>query len=276
MAPPQPDSRLDLTISCEMATKERLDKLLVDRGIVQSRERARAMIMAGKVAVDGRRIDKPGTQIDVEARLALQEEESHYVSRGGEKLEGALNAFAIDPRGMVAMDVGASTGGFTDCILQKGAEKVYAVDVGYGQLAWRLQTDPRVVNLERRNIRYLRREEVEEGIDLILIDTSFISMEKFLPHLLGFLKRGGAILGLIKPQFEVGRREVGKGGVVREAALHKKVIDRISDFSRGLGLRVLGVTESPLLGPKGNKEFFIYLKIVENEENGQTERTRTG
>ncbi len=275
MAHPQPDSRLDRTISCEMATKERLDKLLVDRGIVQSRERARAMIMAGKVAVDGRRIDKPGTQIDVEARLALQEEESHYVSRGGEKLEGALNAFAIDPRGMVAMDVGASTGGFTDCILQKGAEKVFAVEVGYGQLAWRLQTDPRVVNLERRNIRYLRREEVEEEIDLILIDTSFISIEKFLPHLLGFLKRGGAILGLIKPQFEVGRGEVGKGGVVREAALHKKVIDRISDFSRELGLRVLGVTESPLLGPKGNKEFFIYLKI-ENEENGQTERTRTG
>ncbi|MGA2518129.1 MAG: TlyA family RNA methyltransferase [Thermodesulfobacteriota bacterium] len=258
-----------------MATKERLDKLLVDRGIVQSRERARAMIMAGKVAVDGRRIDKPGTQIDVEARLALQEEESHYVSRGGEKLEGALNAFAIDPRGMVAMDVGASTGGFTDCILQKGAEKVYAVDVGYGQLAWRLQTDPRVVNLERRNIRYLRREEVEEELDLILIDTSFISIEKFLPHLLGFLKRGGAILGLIKPQFEVGRGEVGKGGVVREAALHKKVIERISDFSRGLGLRVLGVTKSPLLGPKGNKEFFIYLK-KEDEENGQTEGTRTG
>ena len=258
-----------------MATKERLDKLLVDRGIAQSRDRARGMIMAGKVAVDGRRIEKPGTQIDVESKLALQEEESHYVSRGGEKLEGALNAFAIDPRGMVAMDVGASTGGFTDCILQRGAEKVYAVDVGYGQLAWRLQKDPRVVNLERRNIRYLRREEVEEEIDLILIDASFISIEKFLPHLLGFLKRGGAILGLIKPQFEVGRREVGKGGVVREAALHKRVIDRVSDFSRGLGLRVLGVTESPLLGPKGNREFFIYLK-EENEENGQTEGTRTG
>jgi 23S rRNA (cytidine1920-2'-O)/16S rRNA (cytidine1409-2'-O)-methyltransferase len=233
------------------------------------------MILAGKVAVDGRRVDKPGTQIDVESRLALQEEESHYVSRGGEKLEGALNAFAIDPRGMVAMDVGASTGGFTDCILQRGAEKVYAVDVGYGQLAWTLQKDPKVVNLERRNIRYLRREEVKEEIDLILIDTSFISIEKFLPHLLGFLKRGGTILGLIKPQFEVGRGEVGKGGVVREAALHQKVIERISDFSRGLGLSVLGVTESRLLGPKGNKEFFIYLK-KENGENGQTEGTRTG
>ena len=275
MAAPQPYSRLGHTISYEMVTKERLDKLLVYRGIVQSREKARAMIMAGKVAVDGRRIDKPGTQIDVGARLHLQEEKSHYVSRGGEKLEGALNAFAIDPRGMVAMDVGASTGGFTDCILQKGAEKVYAVDVGYGQLAWRLQKDPRVVNLERRNVRYLRREEVEEEIDLILIDTSFISIEKFLPHLLGFLKRGGVILGLIKPQFEVGRGEVGKGGVVREKALHNKVIDRISDFSRGLGLRVLGVMESPLLGPKGNKEFFIYLK-KENEENGRTEGTRTG
>jgi 23S rRNA (cytidine1920-2'-O)/16S rRNA (cytidine1409-2'-O)-methyltransferase len=258
-----------------MVTKVRLDKLLVDSGIVQSRERAKAMIMAGKVAVNGRRIDKPGTQIDANARLALQEEESHYVSRGGEKLEGALKAFAIDPTGMMVMDVGASTGGFTDCVLQKGAEKVYAVDVGYGQLAWRLQKDPRVVDLERRNIRYLRREEVEEEIDLILIDTSFISIEKFLSYLLGFLKKGGAILGLIKPQFEVGKGEVGKGGVVREAALHKKVIERISNFSRGLGLRVLGVTESPLLGPKGNKEFFIYL-IKENEENGQTEGTRTG
>jgi len=255
-------------------TKERLDKLLVDRGIVQSRERARAMIMAGKVAVEGRRIDKPGVQINVEARLQLQGGDSSYVSRGGEKMEGALRAFGIDPKGMVVMDVGASTGGFTDCILQKGAEKVYAVDVGYGQLAWKLQKDARVVNLERRNIRYLRREEVEEEIDLILIDTSFISIEKFLPHLLGFLKKGGAILGLLKPQFEVGRGEVGKGGVVRDKALHEKVIDRISQFSRGLGLKILGVAESPLLGPKGNKEFFIYLK-KENEMNGKTEGTRT-
>ena len=258
-----------------MATKERLDKLLVDRGIVQSRARARTMILAGDVAVDGKRIDKPGIQIDVEARLQLRGGDSSYVSRGGDKLEGALRAFAVDPRGMVVMDVGASTGGFTDCVLQKGAEKVYTVDVGYGQLAWRLRKDPRVVNLERRNIRYLRREEVKEEMDLVLIDTSFISIEKFLPNLLAFLKRGGAILGLIKPQFEVGRGEVGKGGVVRDEALHKRVIDRISDFSRGLGLKVLGVTESPLLGPKGNKEFFIYLK-KEDGENGQAEGTRTG
>ena len=258
-----------------MVTKERIDKLLVDRGIVQSRERARAMIMAGKVAVEGKRIDKPGVQVNGEARIQLQGGDSSYVSRGGEKMEGALKAFGIDPKGMMVMDVGASTGGFTDCILQKGAEKVYAVDVGYGQLAWKLQKDARVINLERRNIRYLRREEVEEEIDLILIDTSFISIEKFLPHLLGFLKKGGAILGLLKPQFEVGRGEVGKGGVVRDKALHEKVIDRISQFSRGLGLKILGVAESPLLGPKGNNEFFIYLK-KENEMNGKTEGTRTG
>ncbi len=272
MAALYPGKRPASTYPCEMGTKERLDKLLVDKGIVQSRERARAMIMAGKVAVDGKTVDKPGTQTNMEARLEVQGGGSSYVSRGGEKLEGALKGFAIDPRGMVAMDVGASTGGFTDCILQKGAEKVYAVDVGYGQLAWGLRKNPRVVNLERRNIRYLRREEVKEELDLILIDTSFISVEKFLPHLLGFLKKGGAIVGLIKPQFEVGREEVGKGGVVRDRALHKKMIDRISNFSRGLGLKVLGVTESPLLGPKGNREFFIHLK-KENGEDGQTEGT---
>ena len=243
-----------------MVRKERLDKLLLEKGIAPTREKARALIMAGKVAVEGRVIDKPGTKIDLDAAIQLKEETFLYVSRGGEKLEGALKAFDIDPKGLVVMDVGASTGGFTDCVLQKGAGKVYAVDVGYGQLAWKLQKDPRVVNLERRNVRYLRREEVEEEIDLILVDTSFISIEKFIPHLLEFLKKGGAILSLIKPQFEVGKGEVGKGGVVKEATLHQKVIDRISSFCRGLGLRVLGVTESPLVGPKGNKEFFIYLR----------------
>lgn len=243
-----------------MVRKERFDRLLVERGLVQSREKARALIMEGRVAVEGRMIDKPGVQVNVEAQLQLREGESSYVSRGGEKLEGALKAFGIDPKGMVVMDVGASTGGFTDCVLQKGARKVYAVDVGYGQLAWKLQKDARVVNLERRNVRYLKREEVQEEADLILIDTSFISIEKFLPHLLGFLKKEGLILALIKPQFEVGKGEVGKGGVVREAAQHQKVIDRVSRFSQGSGLGVLGVTESLLLGPKGNKEFFIYLR----------------
>lgn len=243
-----------------MIRKERLDKVLLKMGFVQSRERARALIMEGKVLVDGTRIDKPGVNVDQGADIRLQEENSLYVSRGGKKLKGAIEAFGIDPSGMVVMDVGASTGGFTDCILQEGARKVYAVDVGYGQLAWKLQQDPRVVNLERRNIRYLKSEEVEEEVDLILVDTSFISIEKFLSHLLGFLKGGGTILILIKPQFEVGKGEVGKGGVVRDGFLHQKVIKRISEHGRGLGLKVLGVSESPLLGPKGNKEFFIYLK----------------
>jgi 23S rRNA (cytidine1920-2'-O)/16S rRNA (cytidine1409-2'-O)-methyltransferase len=254
--------------------KERLDKLLVEKGIVQSRERARALILTGRVTVEGRTIDKPGTQIEMEARLQLQGEDQPYVSRGGIKLEGALHAFEIDPKGMVVMDVGASTGGFTDCVLQGGARKVYAVDVGYGLLAWKLQKDPRVVNLERRNIRYLKREEVKDEMDLILIDTSFISIEKFLSHLLHFLKKGGSIIGLIKPQFEVGKGEVGKGGVVRESALHQKVIERIEEFSRGLGLSVLGVTESSILGPKGNKEFFIYLRKLDHQD-GQAEGAQT-
>lgn len=240
--------------------KERIDKLLVKKGIIQSREGAKALILEGKVMVEGRVIWKPNALMNKEISIQLRGEKSPYVSRGGEKLEGALKSFQIDPRGMVVMDVGASTGGFTDCILQKGAKRVYAVDVGYGLLAWKLQKDLRVVNLQRRNIRYLKKEEVPEEVDLILIDTSFISMEKFLAHLLEFLKEGGSILGLIKPQFEVGKGEVGKGGVVRDSSLHQKVIDRISNFSQRLGLEVLGVTESPLRGPKGNKEFFIYLR----------------
>jgi 23S rRNA (cytidine1920-2'-O)/16S rRNA (cytidine1409-2'-O)-methyltransferase len=243
-----------------MTKKERLDKLLMEKGIVQTRERAKPLIMAGKVMVEGRTVDKPGTKVAVGAQLQVRGSDQPYVSRGGIKLEGALVAFRIDPRGMVVMDVGASTGGFTDCVLQKGAERVYAVDVGYGNLAWKLREDPRVINLERRNIRYLKREEIPEEMDLILIDTSFISVEKFLPHLVEFLKKKGIIVSLIKPQFEVGKGEVGKGGVVRDTALHQKVIDRISEFTRRLELSILGIVESPLLGPKGNKEFFIYLR----------------
>jgi 23S rRNA (cytidine1920-2'-O)/16S rRNA (cytidine1409-2'-O)-methyltransferase len=247
--------------------KERIDKLLTEKGIVQSRERASALIMEGRVTVDGHKVDKPGTKVEVESLIELQGEDQPYVSRGGLKLEGALKAFEIDPKGMVVMDVGASTGGFTDCVLQKGAERVFAVDVGYGQLAWKLQKDSRVVSLERRNIRYLKKEEVGEEVDLVVIDASFISIEKFLPHLLGFMKKGGLLLGLIKPQFEVGKGEVGKGGVVKDPLLHQKVIDRISGFCRGIGLNVVGIAESPLTGPKGNKEFFIYLK-KEDEGHG--------
>ncbi len=243
-----------------MIRKERLDKLLIEKGLVQSRERAKALIMEGRVLVEGEKADKPGTYVHREAMIRLLEGDSPYVSRGGQKLKAALEAFGIVPSGLVVMDVGASTGGFTDCVLQEGAKKVYAVDVGYGQLAWKLQQDPRVVNLERRNIRYLKREEVLEEVDLILVDTSFISLEKFLSHLLKFLREEGRILALIKPQFEVGKGEVGKGGVVRNPLLHQKVIGRISDYCRSIGLIVLGVIESPLLGPRGNKEFFIFLK----------------
>ncbi len=243
-------------------TKERIDKLLVEKGIVQSRDRARALIMEGRVFVEDRMIDKPGVTVPVEAQLHVRGGEFPFVSRGGLKIRGAIETFGIDPKGMTVIDVGASTGGFTDCVLQRGAKKVYAVDVGYGQLAWKLRADPRVVNLERRNVRYLRREDVPEDVDLILVDTSFISIQKFLSHLLGFLKSGGILLCLIKPQFEVGKGSVGKGGVVRNLELHQQVIDRISDHSRSLGLKVLGVVESPLLGPKGNKEFFLYLKKV--------------
>ena len=245
-------------------SKERIDRLLAEREMVSSRERARALIMEGRIRVDGQVVNKAGTQVSLDALIEIRGQDLPFVSRGGIKLEGALDAFGVNPQGMVVMDVGASTGGFTDCMLQRGASKIYAVDVGYGQLAWKLQRDPRVVNLERRNVRYLRREEIKEEVDLIVIDTSFISIEKFLPHLLQFLRKGGTILGLIKPQFEVGKGEVGKGGVVKDPALHRKVIERISELSQDLGLRVLGVTESPLLGPKGNKEFFIYLK--KNEE----------
>lgn len=240
--------------------KERIDRLLVRKGIVRSRERAQSLIMEGKVRAGGRIVDKAGTIVEEAVPVEICGEDLPYVSRGGMKLEGALRAFGVDPSGMKVIDVGASTGGFTDCVLQKGALKVYAVDVGYGQLAWKLQKDPRVISLEKRNVRYLKRAEVGEEVDLILIDTSFISVEKFLPHLLDFLKEGATIISLIKPQFEVGKGEVGKGGVVKDPVLHQKVIERISRFCENLGLKVLGVVESPLPGPKGNKEFFMHLK----------------
>lgn len=239
--------------------KERIDRLLVQKGLAESRERAHRLIMEGKVRAGGRKVEKAGTRVDVASQLEIVGEGLPYVSRGGLKLEGALQAFGIDPSGWIVMDVGASTGGFTDCVLQRGAARVYAVDVGYGQLAWKLRNDPRVVCLEKRNIRYLQPEEVGEPVDLIVIDTSFISIERFLGRLLHFLKEEGRILALIKPQFEVGKGEVGKGGVVRDPALHQKVTDRIVRFAQTLGFRVEGLTESPLLGPKGNREFFIYL-----------------
>jgi 23S rRNA (cytidine1920-2'-O)/16S rRNA (cytidine1409-2'-O)-methyltransferase len=248
--------------------KERLDKALVARGLAPSRERARSLLMAGAVVVDGQPQAKAGTLIRPEATIRLTHEPQPYVSRGGLKLERALDFFHIDPRGKAVMDVGASTGGFTDCLLQRGARRIYAVDVGYGQLAWKLQQDPRVVNLQRRNIRYLSREEVGEEVDLAVVDTSFISLELVIPPTLTFLKQGGGLLTLVKPQFEVGKGEVGKGGVVRDPEKHRRVVERIAQFAEGQGLIPHGVTESPIQGPKGNKEFFLYCERPHGKDRG--------
>ena len=240
--------------------KERLDKLLVDRGLVQSRERARALILAGQVVVDDHRIDKAGARFDPDVDLRLKGDDIPYVSRGGLKLKKGLDAFGLEVQNLVAVDVGASTGGFTDCLLQQGAAKVYAVDVGYGQLAWKLREDPRVVNFERCNIRDLTAAQLDEVPSLAVIDASFISLAKVLPPTLRLLSEDAQILALIKPQFEVGRGQVGKGGVVRDAQLHQQVIDDIRRLAVELHCQVVGVEESPILGPKGNREFLICLR----------------
>lgn len=240
--------------------RERLDKLLVDRGLAQSRERARALIMAGQVVVDDHLADKAGMPVAVTAEIRLKGDDIPYVSRGGLKLARALDEFAVDPAGLVAIDVGASTGGFTDCLLQRGARKVFAVDVGYGQLAWKLRQDPRVVNLEKTNIRYLEPVTLGEVPDLAVIDASFISLDKVLPPTLRLVRPGGLVVALIKPQFEVGKGEVGKGGVVRDERKHREVIAAITHLAGSLGLEVLGGAESPILGPKGNREFLICLR----------------
>jgi 23S rRNA (cytidine1920-2'-O)/16S rRNA (cytidine1409-2'-O)-methyltransferase len=246
--------------------KERLDKLLVDRGLAQSRERARALIMAGQVVVADHVAEKAGQLVPVAAEVRLKGEVLPYVSRGGLKLQKALDEFGVDVTGLTALDVGASTGGFTDCLLQRGAGKVMAVDVGYGQLAWKLRQDERVVNLEKTNIRYLTSDVLPEVPDIAVIDASFISLAKVLPATVRLLRDGGMIIALIKPQFEVGRGEVGKGGVVRDAGKHREVVAAIRSEAENLGLEVRGVTESPILGPKGNREFLICMrKIVKDE-----------
>jgi len=248
------------------AMKERLDKLLVQRGLVPSRERARAMILAGKVVVDDHRVDKAGFQVDCEVELRLKGEDIPYVSRGGLKLAQALHEFDIDVADKIAIDVGASTGGFTDCLLQNEALKVYAVDVGYGQLAWSLREDERVINLERCNIRHLEAHQLDAVPEFAVIDASFISLDKVLPNTLNLLSDDGEVVALIKPQFEVGRGQVGKGGVVKDQQLHDQVIEQICELIVRLNCRVLGLTESPILGPKGNREFLVYLK--KNNEKG--------
>lgn len=243
-----------------MRKKIRLDALLVERELAASRSQARALILAGKVLLNGSPATKAGAGVDPDSALELRAGEVRYVSRGGEKLEEALKGFAIDARNVVALDIGASTGGFTDCLLHQGAKRVFAVDVGYGQLAWKLRQDHRVVNLERTNARYLKAEDIGEPIDLAVIDVSFISLELVLPPALQTLREGGRIVALIKPQFEVGKGEVGKGGVVRDAAKHEKVLLKIASFASTLGLTVEGFVKSPIKGPKGNTEFFIHLR----------------
>jgi 23S rRNA (cytidine1920-2'-O)/16S rRNA (cytidine1409-2'-O)-methyltransferase len=241
--------------------KGRLDVMLVKKGLVRSRDRARAMIMAGKVAVNNHIADKAGALVLPEDNIALKGQDHPYVSRGGLKLEKALWVLDVDITGFVCLDVGASTGGFTDCLLQHGAGRVYAVDVGYGQLAWKLRQDPSVVVIERKNIRHLAVEAISQPVDLVTIDVSFISLKKVVPEVLKFMKKDARILALIKPQFEVGRQSVGKKGVVRNPALHADVIKELIAFFTKMQMVHEFVIPSPILGPKGNKEFFISLKF---------------
>jgi 23S rRNA (cytidine1920-2'-O)/16S rRNA (cytidine1409-2'-O)-methyltransferase len=240
--------------------KTRLDKLILDRGLAPSRERARALIMAGQVVVSDHVADKAGQIVPADAEIRLKGEIMPFVSRGGLKLQKALDEFGIDVSGLAVLDVGASTGGFTDCLLQRGARRVFAVDVGYGQLAWQLRTDERVMNLEKTNIRHLEPGRLEELPDMAVIDASFISLDKVLPNTIRLIKDDGVIIALIKPQFEVGRGEVGKGGVVRDEKKHREVTSSIRRLAEGLDLEVIGETESPLLGPKGNREFLICMR----------------
>ena len=244
-----------------MTERKRLDIFLVDRGLVESREQARRLIMAGAVVVNDQRLDKPGTLIAVTATVRVKDAaRSRYVSRGGYKLEAALQAFAIPVQGVIALDVGASTGGFTDCLLQHGAAKVYAVDVGYGQLAWSLRQDPRVVSLERQNIRVLDPAVLTETPAVAVIDASFISLTLVIPKVLALLAPNGTLIALVKPQFEVGKGKVGKGGVVRDPMLHAEVVAKLQAQADQWQVEVRGVIESPLLGPKGNKEFLLWLQ----------------
>ncbi len=238
--------------------RERIDKLLVDRGLVESREKAKALVMAGNVLVNGEVVSKPGAQVPVDACIELKEE-LPYVSRGGLKLERALEEFGINVEGKVCVDVGASTGGFTDCLLKKGAKRVYAIDVGYGQLHWKLRNHPKVVNMEKINIRHMPREAIPEEVDFVCVDVSFISLEKVLPKVKELLSKNGEAVCLIKPQFEVGPKKVGKGGVVRKEEYRMEAVEKVKGAAIRLGFRVCGVIESPIRGTKGNLEYLIHL-----------------
>ncbi|NLH00759.1 MAG: TlyA family RNA methyltransferase [Clostridiales bacterium] len=241
-------------------SKLRLDQLIFDKGLTESRERAKTSIMSGLVFVNGRRIDKPGTLIDEEAEIQIKGEAIPYVSRGGLKLEKALQVFDLDPSGLVCIDCGASTGGFTDVLLQNGAKRVYAVDVGYGQLAWSLRCDERVVSMERTNIRYVTKDMLDDEIDLAVMDLSFISLRLVLPVVRELIKDGAYAVCLIKPQFEAGREKVGKKGVVRDKATHAEVVRDFIDFAFSAGFTPMGLDYSPIRGPEGNIEYLALLR----------------
>lgn len=242
-----------------MAKKERLDVLIAKRDLAPSREKAKAYIMSGVVFVNGQKEDKPGLQTKIDAEIEIKET-MKYVSRGGYKLEKAMEVFPISLQDKITMDVGASTGGFTDCMLQNGAKKVYSVDVGYGQFAWKLRQDDRVVCMEKTNIRYVTREEIEDDIEFASIDVSFISLTKVIGPLQGLMTHDGEIVALIKPQFEAGREKVGKKGVIKDPKVHAEVIENVVTFARELGFGILGIDHSPIKGPEGNIEYLVYLK----------------
>ncbi len=247
--------------------KQRLDSLLVSQELVPSREQASRLILAGRVRIDGVVMDKPGKLVSSEVSIEIIRPESQYASRGGEKLASALDAFGLSCAGLVVMDVGASTGGFTDCVLQRNAQRVYAIDVGYGQLDWRLRNDARVIVMDRLNIRYLSPDDMSERVDLVVIDVSFISLKKVWPAVLPMLKPKGYLVALIKPQFVVGKGQVGKGGIIRDEKLREAVKEQFMEYANSMGLEVIGLIDSPVLGKKGNKEILIGVKKREVGES---------
>ncbi|MEG0805565.1 MAG: TlyA family RNA methyltransferase [Lachnospiraceae bacterium] len=254
--------------------KERLDVLLVKKDLAPSREKAKAMIMSGNVFVNNQREDKAGTAFDETSIIEVRGNTLKYVSRGGLKLEKAMQEFGIELTDAVCMDIGASTGGFTDCMLQNDAKKVFAVDVGYGQFAWKLRQDPRVVCMEKTNIRYVTQEDIKEELDFASVDVSFISLTKVLEPAYQLLKTGGRMVCLIKPQFEAGREKVGKKGVVRDQGTHLEVIEKVVLFARTLGFSILGISYSPIKGPEGNIEYLVYIRkdgqgLLEGEANAE-------
>ncbi len=251
--------------------KERLDTLLVKKGLYESREKARRAIMAGVVYVENQKLDKAGTTVDIQAQIHIKESINPYVSRGGLKLEKGISEFRIDLAEKTCMDIGASTGGFTDCMLQNRAKKVFAIDVGYGQLAWKLRNDPRVICMERTNFRHVKKEQIGEEVDFASVDVSFISLKLILPVAKTILKTHGHMLCLIKPQFEAGRDKVGKKGVVRDPKVHTEVISTIIDFTLDQSFEVINITYSPIKGPEGNIEYLMYIKNVARAINEEIE-----